>query len=120
MYEYRVEVTRVVDGDTIDVDIDLGFGVTLTNQRVRLAGIDAPETRTRDLVEKAAGLKTKEFVEQLMPVGSQQVMVSNEFDDSRGKYGRIIADFKMFYQAEDRETTLTYILLAEGLADLYL
>ena len=120
MYEYRVEVLRVVDGDTVDVDIDLGFGVTLTNQRVRLAGIDAPETRTRDLAEKAEGLKTKAFVEDILPVGTLQTMVVSNYDDSRGKYGRIIADFKLYYAKEDCETTLTHILLKEGLADLYL
>ena len=55
MYEYRVKIVRVVDGDTVDVDIDLGFGVWLKKQRVRLYGIDTPESRTRDLVEKKFG-----------------------------------------------------------------
>ena len=52
MYEYNVTVTKVVDGDTVDVDIDLGFGMTYKKQRVRLMGIDTPESRTRDLVQK--------------------------------------------------------------------
>ena len=120
MYEYRVEIDRVVDGDTVDVHIDLGFGVTLTNQRIRLAGIDAPETRTRDLAEKAEGLKTKAYVEKLLPVGSKQTLVTSSYDDAKGKYGRIIGDFKVYYAKEDRETTLTDVLLKEGLADLYL
>ena len=65
MYEYRVKkVLRVVDGDTIDVDIDLGFNVSYT-QRVRLAGIDTPESRTTDLKEKALGLEVKEYLKHL-------------------------------------------------------
>ena len=119
MYEYRVEVVRVVDGDTVDVDIDLGFGVALNNQRIRLAGIDAPETRTRDLVEKEAGLKAKACVEVALPVGSKQVLVTSSFDDAKGKYGRIIGDLKAYYHKEDRHCMLNEILLTEGLADLY-
>ena len=60
MYEYRVEVIKVVDGDTVDVNIDLGFGVWLKKQRIRLFGIDAPESRTRDLDEKRYRLMAKE------------------------------------------------------------
>lgn len=59
MYQYNVTVTKVVDGDTIDVDIDLGFSVVLKKQRVRLMGIDTPESRTRDLVEKKFGKASK-------------------------------------------------------------
>ena len=62
MYEYRCQITRVVDGDTVDVDIDLGFGVWMRKQRVRLKGVDTPESRTRDKVEKKYGLMAKEFV----------------------------------------------------------
>ena len=62
MYEYRAKIRRVVDGDTVDVDIDLGFGVWLKKQRVRLYGIDTPESRTRDLDEKKFGLMAKEFL----------------------------------------------------------
>ena len=56
MYEYNSRILRVVDGDTIDVDIDLGFGITMVNQRIRLQGVDTPESRTRDLEEKKFGL----------------------------------------------------------------
>ena len=59
MYEYRANINRVVDGDTVDVDIDLGFGVWMKDERVRLAGIDTPESRTRDKVEKKFGLASK-------------------------------------------------------------
>ena len=59
MYEYRCKVLRVVDGDTVDVDIDLGFGVWMKKERVRMMGIDTPESRTRDKVEKKFGLASK-------------------------------------------------------------
>ncbi len=62
MYEYRCKVIRVVDGDTVDIDIDLGFGVWLHKERVRIYGIDTPESRTRDKEEKKFGLMAKEFV----------------------------------------------------------
>ena len=62
MYRYKVDVTRVVDGDTVDVDIDLGFGMVYKKQRVRMKGIDTPESRTRDLVEKKFGLASKKFL----------------------------------------------------------
>ena len=59
MYEYRCKIVKVIDGDTVDVDIDLGFGVWLHKERIRLYGIDTPESRTRDLEEKKYGLKQK-------------------------------------------------------------
>ena len=60
MYEYRAKLVKIVDGDTVDVDIDLGFGVWLKNERVRIMGIDTPESRTRDKVEKIFGLAAKD------------------------------------------------------------
>ena len=66
MYEYKTKVVKIVDGDTVDVDIDLGFGIWLYNERVRIMGIDTPESRTRDKVEKlfgkAAGRRLKELL----------------------------------------------------------
>ena len=62
MYEYRCTVVKIVDGDTVDVDIDLGFGVWLKKERIRMFGIDTPESRTRDLEEKKYGLAAKEFL----------------------------------------------------------
>ena len=88
MYQYKVKLVRVVDGDTVDVDIDLGFGVILSNQRIRLANIDAPESRTTDLQEKKYGLISKQFLQSLLP--NQFTIKTIEFN--RGKYGRIIAD----------------------------
>lgn len=93
MYEYRCKVLRIVDGDTIDVDIDLGFGVWIHKERVRLAGIDTPESRTRDLTEKAFGLAAKQFVKDTMPIGSQQIIKTQK--DKTGKFGRILGDFKL-------------------------
>ena len=93
MYEYRCEVVHIVDGDTVDVDIDLGFGVWLHKERIRLYGIDTPESRTRDLEEKKYGLAAKKYVTDRMPVGSTQTLVTVK--DGKGKYGRILGQFRM-------------------------
>ena len=93
MYRYRCKVLRVVDGDTVDVDIDLGFGVWMHRERVRIMGIDTPESRTRDLVEKQFGLAAKEYVKSLMPVGSMQIIKTQK--DKTGKFGRILGDFEL-------------------------
>ena len=90
MYEYRCKVTRVVDGDTVDVDIDLGFGVWLHKERVRIYGIDTPESRTRDLEEKKYGLAAKEFVKQF--VKRNKIILRTEKYDAKGKFGRILGD----------------------------
>ena len=83
-YYYNCTLVRVIDGDTIDVDIDLGFSVTLTKQRERLAGIDTPESRTRNLAEKALGLKAKERLIELCGTKLQVKSLG------KGKYGRIL------------------------------
>lgn len=93
MYEYRCKILRVIDGDTVDVDIDLGFGVWMHKERVRLHGIDTPESRTRDKVEKKYGLMSKQFVKDHMPVGSAQTLVT--IKDATGKFGRILGKFKL-------------------------
>ena len=66
MYEYRATIVKVVDGDTVDVDIDLGFGIVLKDERVRIMGIDTPESRTRDKVEKKFGLAAKARLKALL------------------------------------------------------
>ena len=76
MYEYRCKIVKVIDGDTVDVDIDLGFGVWLHKERVRLYGIDTPESRTRDLEEKKYGLMDKKLVLTLMPIGSMKILIT--------------------------------------------
>ena len=83
-FVYKCTLDRVVDGDTIDVNIDLGFKIILAKQRVRLAGIDTPESRTRDLAEKKLGLEAKDLLEELTKDGF--VLESQ----GRGKYGRIL------------------------------
>ena len=86
MYTYKCKVIKIIDGDTIDVDIQLGFNVILNKQRVRLNGIDTPESRTRDLEEKARGLLSKSFLKDLTPIGSTITLQSLK----RGKFGRIL------------------------------
>ena len=98
MYEYQCKIVRVVDGDTVDVDIDLGFGVWMKKQRIRLYGVDTPESRTRDLEEKKYGLAAKKFVENHLPVGSKQTL-RTKLDD-RGKFGRILGEFVYEYEYE--------------------
>ncbi len=89
MYQYYVrKVENVVDGDTIDVLIDLGFDI-LFQSRVRLAGIDTPESRTRDLAEKALGLESKEYLKKQLK-DAKSVVIKTEKMDSSEKYGRIL------------------------------
>lgn len=89
MYEYRVKkVTGVVDGDTIDVEIDLGFSVSFS-QRVRLAGIDTPESRTKDKIEKALGIESKEYLKNKLK-DAKVILIKTEKPDSSEKYGRIL------------------------------
>ena len=83
-FYYNCTLDRVIDGDTIDVNIDLGFDIVLTKQRVRLAGIDTPESRTRNLAEKALGLKAKDRLIELC-TGTFKVKSLG-----KGKYGRIL------------------------------
>ena len=89
MYEYSAKIRRVVDGDTVDITLDLGFDI-LYNNRIRLYGIDTPESRTRDLEEKKLGLAAKERVKELCPVGSTVTVKTTK--DGRGKYGRILGE----------------------------
>ena len=104
MYEYHCTIVRVIDGDTVDVDIDLGFSVWLKKQRIRLYGVDTPESRTRDTIEKSFGLLAKTFVSDRLPVGSEQVLRTKK-DGSRGKFGRILGEFVC------RESTINQLLL---------
>ena len=89
MYEYRVKnLTKIVDGDTIDVDIDLGFNISYS-QRVRLAGIDTPESRTADKIEKNLGLESKEYLKNKLK-DAKTIIIKTEKPDSSEKYGRIL------------------------------
>ena len=87
MYRYKVNVVKVVDGDTVDVDIDLGFGMSYKKQRVRMVGIDTPESRTRDLVEKKFGKASKAHLKSILESGDIE-LVSHD----KGKFGRILGD----------------------------
>jgi len=104
MYEYNCKIVRIIDGDTVDVDIDLGFAVWLNKQRIRLFGVDTPESRTRDAEEKKFGILAKNFVKGRLPIGSNQVL-RTRLDDSRGKFGRILGEFVL------DETTLNQLLI---------
>ena len=88
MYEYKCELIKVVDGDTIDVLIDVGFS-TFRKERVRLYGINAPESRTRDLEEKARGLKAKDRLKEILKSWGDNFVIKTEID-KKGKYGRIL------------------------------
>jgi len=88
MYEYSCQVTRVVDGDTIDADLDLGFNIH-HKCRVRLYGIDTPESRTRDKDEKARGKLAAKFLEDAISNGNQ-TLIQTKLKDSKGKFGRVL------------------------------
>jgi micrococcal nuclease len=105
MYEYRIkQVLRVVDGDTIDVDIDLGFNISYT-QRVRLAGIDTPESRTTDKYEKALGLEVKKKLGELLK-NATKIVIRTEKPDSSEKYGRILGWLFLDGSSESVNTAL--------------
>jgi len=90
MYEYNCTVTRVVDGDTIDVILDLGFSV-LHKCRVRLYGIDTPESRTKDKDEKARGKLAAKYLEDSINNGTK-IILRSKLKDSKGKYGRVLGE----------------------------
>ena len=93
----------------VDVDIDLGFGIWVHNERVRLYGIDTPESRTRDLEEKKAGLFAKQVVLHYLPEGSKQVLRTHK--DKVGKYGRVLGEFVMYDGDQDRQTTINEFMI---------
>mgnify|MGYP000001664000 FL=1 len=122
MYEYKAKLVKVVDGDTVDVDIDLGFGVWLKNERVRIMGIDTPESRTRDKVEKIFGLAAKARVQELIEKDTiLKTFAAKDGEDMKGKFGRILGDFMI---GDSRpgvhgQAMLTDILIHEGHAVKY-
>ena len=118
IYEYNCIIDRVVDGDTIDVHIDLGFDTWARNQRIRLHEIDTPETRTSDVIEEHFGELAEQFVKQMLPVGSVQRLVSKAYN-AKGSYGRILADFEFYDAPNDRWTSLSEVLVDTGYAATY-
>ena len=91
MYEYKVKIRRIVDGDTVDVDIDLGFDMILSKQRIRLYGIDTPESRTRDKEEKFYGKLSAKFLKEQCKNSSEIFLKT--YLDKKGKFGRILGEF---------------------------
>jgi micrococcal nuclease len=115
MYEYHVKkVTNVVDGDTVDVEIDLGFDISFSS-RVRLAGIDTPESRTKDKAEKALGLEAKEYVKSKVK-DAKDVVIKTEKMDSSEKYGRILG----WLYLDGSAISVNEQMIAEGYAWGYL
>ena len=113
-YIYRIRtISKVVDGDTIDADIDLGFDISLT-KRIRLAGIDTPESRTTNIKEKAMGLESKEWLKKTLE-GAKDILIKTELPDSTEKYGRIIGH--LFINGQ--ETSLNNQMITSGYALAY-
>jgi len=110
MYDYQCKIVRVVDGDTIDVDIDLGFDTWRCSERIRLYGVDTPECRTRDAEEKAAGFLAKEFVEDTLHVGETYTLTTKE----KGKFGRYLGVIML-----SDKTSINAALVKEHLAVPY-
>ncbi len=111
MFQYNCKILRVVDGDTVDVDIDLGFGIWMHKERIRMFGIDTPESRTRDDIEKIYGNASKEYVKSFLPIGSIQTLETQK--DKTGKFGRILGKFLVFDSKEDRQMSLHDIMIRE-------
>jgi len=110
-YIYRIRsIHKVVDGDTIDADIDLGFDISLT-KRIRLAGVDTPESRTADANEKKYGLESKEWLKKKVE-GAKNILIKTELPDSTEKYGRIIGHLFV----NDQDTSLNDQMITEGYA----
>lgn len=112
--EYDVVVVKVVDGDTVDVDINLGFGVWLKDERVRIMGIDTPESRTSDRVEDLFGEAAKARLKELMHDGGKLITTEDkDGEDMKGKFGRILGDFYVERYEGQREK-VTDIMIEEG------
>ncbi len=121
MYEYKCNIIKVIDGDTVDIDIDLGFGMWIKDERVRIMGIDTPESRTRDLEEKKFGLAAKKRLKELL--GKSAVLatqVNKNGEDMKGKFGRILGDFNVYDATTDSWRKSGEVLISEGHAVAYL
>jgi len=114
MWTYRCKLKKVIDGDTVDVDIDLGFGIWQMNERVRIMGIDTPESRTRDKIEKKFGLAAKARLKSLLgPKPVLQTTISKKGEDMKGKFGRVLGDFLI------KDKPVSEIMCREGHAVAY-
>ena len=117
MYEYHSVLRRIVDGDTVDVDINCGFDIILSNQRIRLYGIDTPESRTRDLEEKKCGKLAAQYIEDHIKEGSTFTLRTHL--DGKGKYGRILGELICYVPEFDREMSLNEAMIIKKLAVAY-
>jgi micrococcal nuclease len=115
-YEYHAKVTQVVDGDTIVVDIDLGFNVVLANQSVRLLGVDTPESRTSDKIEKVFGLASKDYAKEFVENCKKEVIIRTHKSDDSEKFGRLLAEI---INPNSKEV-LNDLLVTDGYAVKYL
>ena len=115
MSKYRATLRRIVDDDTVDVDIDCGFDIVLSNQRIRLYGIDTPESRTRDLEEKKFGKLAAKFLEDHLPT----TFTLRTRLDGKGKFGRILGELVTYYPEFDREMSLNKVMVMKNLAVEY-
>ena len=112
MHEYKVNILKVVDGDTVDVDIDLGFGVILKNQTFRFFGLNTPETRG---TTREAGLISKTFVENLL---MNKPIIVQSIKDKKEKYGRFLA--KIYVQESNGWINVNDLIIAKGLAEKFM
>jgi micrococcal nuclease len=118
--KYDVKVLKVVDGDTVDVDINLGFGIVLTDERVRVMGIDTPESRTSDKVEDLFGEAAKARLKELLKGDTKLITTEDKKgEDMKGKFGRVLGDFEVYDHKKDRWTTVSDLLVEEGHAVAY-
>lgn len=115
MYEYPVKIVKVIDGDTVDVDIDLGFGIWLRGERVRLYGIDTPESRTRDKVEKRYGLYAKNYLKSRL--GKTSTLRTQK--DGKGKFGRILGEFIIYDAETDAYRSVNQMMIEKHIAVEY-
>ena len=113
MYEYRCKIVKIIDGDTVDVDIDLGFGVWMHKERIRLYGIDTPESRTRDLDEKKKGLAAKARNKELLEAGVFKII-----SYGTGKFGRVLGEIFVSPDAVGHEISENVDKSSDGLVSI--
>ena len=112
---YEAIVKRIIDGDSVVVDIDMGFDQWMVDQNIRFTDINAPEIRTSDLEEKERGYAAKNFVEDHLYIGQKVILDSTDYRSDRGKYGRIIGN--IWFELDGEWKNLTQMLLESDLAE---
>jgi micrococcal nuclease len=115
MYQYKCKINKIVDGDTVEIDLDLGFNIILANQRVRLLGVDTPESRTNNKEEKTRGMLSKKKLTEKLPIGSYQKINTTKDDNNDDKFGRILGEFIL-----DDGTNINKWLIENNYAVAYL